>query len=95
MTELGLGLDSLSDGSVMPFCFGSALVFEREAVFVIVKAHRHDGVIVLQVSDAREFVPRPDVRLRRPSSECAGGASTPGGPHPMLYVSTGRIAPVP
>jgi len=46
-------------------------MLEGKAVLVVVNANRDHCVIVLHESNSREFVARPDVRLRRPTNERA------------------------
>src|ERR1019366_505713 len=68
VVNVDLSLDPLLDLLVSPICFLRAFILEGEAVFVFANANRDYRVIILHVSNFREFVARTDVRLWRPTN---------------------------
>src|SRR6266700_1838507 len=72
MTELGRSLNSLPNCHVVALCFRRPLVLECKLVFASINSDRNRRIVVLHKTNAREFIPGPDVGLWCPAGQFSG-----------------------
>src|SRR6516164_7002140 len=71
MAKSGFRFNPFPDSLVMPSSLRSSLVLQGKAVFAVVQTHCNRGIVVLHITNIREFVARANVGLWRPADEHA------------------------